>query len=319
MRFALTTLAGALLSALPLSATAQTLRIATWNLGFLTEQPDQVNADFNGPVAVRRSPEHFARLARYAERLDADIIAIEEVENEAVARLVFDPTKYEIFLTNEQDHQRVGFAVRHGVVHQKNPTSLPLFDVLGTPDTPPTQRSLRQALQMTVQFGGLSIEMLAVHLKSRCAREPVSTANDHCPDFAKQVPVLKAWLKEQHEANKPFIVLGDFNREFEDIAPQGNGTYLVSDDEVWKEMLSAAPDLVRTTAGQRSHCWGAYYAQFIDHIVLDGQAAKLLRPYTFYQMVFDEQPRSDEEGRYLREYLSDHCPASVLMQQPKNP
>ena len=68
------------------AAHAADLKIATWNLNWLTTRQGDLPAD----VKIRQ-PEDFDRLHAYAAELDADVIAIQEVDNAETARRLFPP------------------------------------------------------------------------------------------------------------------------------------------------------------------------------------------------------------------------------------
>src|SRR5262245_33261821 len=72
------------------------IRIATWNFGFLAEK--------DGVGCFERDQQGYARLQEYVRRLDADVVAVQEVENEAAMARVFDPSLYELHVS-----QSVGF------------------------------------------------------------------------------------------------------------------------------------------------------------------------------------------------------------------
>ena len=94
----------ACLALLPLPARAQQeIRLATWNIAWLTLKPAG-HPDLPRDIRAR-TPEDFRLLRGYAERLNADIVAIQEIDGEAAAARVFDPALYTIHLTDETDTQ----------------------------------------------------------------------------------------------------------------------------------------------------------------------------------------------------------------------
>jgi hypothetical protein len=68
-----------------------------------------------------RSDEDFARLAQYAQELNADLIAIEEVDGFSAASKVFPKDQYSIHMTRDHVLQRVGIVVRRGLHYDINP------------------------------------------------------------------------------------------------------------------------------------------------------------------------------------------------------
>lgn len=74
----------------PALAGAAELKLATWNLEWLTDRHD---GDRALPADVHpRNAEDIDRLRSYAAELDADVIAIQEVDGRNVAARVFPPS-----------------------------------------------------------------------------------------------------------------------------------------------------------------------------------------------------------------------------------
>lgn len=97
----------------PLPAFAAELKVATWNLDWLTTRSA---GDRALPADVtRRSAEDFDRLAQYARDLNADVVAIEEVDGFPAASKIFPREQYSIHLTHDHVVQRVGLVVRRGL------------------------------------------------------------------------------------------------------------------------------------------------------------------------------------------------------------
>ncbi|NEQ44067.1 MAG: hypothetical protein F6K00_11130 [Leptolyngbya sp. SIOISBB] len=74
------------------SATAAPLKIATWNIENLRASEN------SGPNPRTRAD--YQRLAQYSEQLDADIVALQEVEGVAAAIQVFDENEYDFFFSS---------------------------------------------------------------------------------------------------------------------------------------------------------------------------------------------------------------------------
>ena len=83
-----------LLLLLPLPVLASDLKVATWNLNWLTTRPPGDRE--LPPDVIPRSDEDFARLAQYAHELNADVVAIEEVDGFDAASKVFSREEYSI-------------------------------------------------------------------------------------------------------------------------------------------------------------------------------------------------------------------------------
>ena len=90
--------------------------------------------------------------------------------------------------------------------------------------------------------------------------------------------------------------LGDFNRRFD--AP-GDTFYPDIDDQAPQGL-----DLIRVTDGRESECLDGRFPLYIDHIILDEQAAPLVVPGSFKQVNITQ----NDANQFA---LSDHCPISV--------
>lgn len=257
------------------------LKLATWNLEWLNAEPGK------GPV--KRSEADYALLRQYAKRLDADVVAFQEVDGEAAAARVFANDTYELHVAEQTTAQRTGFAVRKTVPVTRNPDYLEL-DVGG----------MRAGTDVTVALHDQAVRLLSVHLKSGCFDAPLTDRSNACKKLSLQLPKLEAWIDARAMEGAPFAVLGDFNRRL----------FQRADEPFWKEIDDASPpeaDLSAPTSGQTPRCWDQEFAQFIDHIVLSKSGHALLKAESFTQHVYDA---SDKPKKSV---LSDHCPLSVVL------
>lgn len=273
---------------LPAAAFADSLKVATWNLNWLTERP---TGDPALPEDVRsRSAEDFALLRHYAAHLDADVIAIQEVDGSAVAARLFPPDRYTIHMTQDDVVQRVGIVVRRGLRYQANP------DVTGLDVDP--HAWLRSGADITLFWHATALRILAVHLKTGCPNGRLARRARHdCAEVYEQIRPLRAWIAARQEEGVPFLVLGDFNRHME------------GRDQLWAALRRTAP-LLRATEGRYSPCWGG--EQFIDHIIAGGAARAWMQPSTLTVLTYRQS------GDDWKDRLSDHCPVSVMFQAPGN-
>ncbi len=264
---------------------AADIKVSTWNLDWLTQRSKQ-EADLPADVHLR-APEDFVRLAGYAQKLDADVIAFQEVDGQQVAGLVFDPATYAIATIDEPVVQRVGIAVRKTIRFHKNP------DLTGLDAEPGAPFRLRYGLDVTL---GNGLRILVVHLKTGCQTDSLATSHRaQCVLLARQIPPLAGWIAARQAEGVPFMVLGDFNRVFD--TPDAFGATLGS----------TAP-LLRATQGFENPCWDG--APFIDHIFLGGPARSWLVPGSLRVQIFHEI------GAGWKEKLSDHCPVSIRLHLP---
>lgn len=271
---------------LSLGAQAAELKIATWNLNWLTTRP--TGSPGLPPDVKTRTPEDFDLLRQYALELDADVIAVEEVDGREAAAKVFPLDRYSIHMTRDRVTQRTGLIVRRGLRYDINP------DVTAIAGNPAAR--LRSGADITLQLPAGTLRLLAVHLKSGCQAQPLSTSNRRsCVELRDQIQPIKDWIAARTADKTPFLVLGDFNR------------WMDGRDQFLAALRQAAP-LSRATQGHSSPCWGA--ETFIDHILAGGPARDWMRADTLRVL------RYRETGPEWKERLSDHCPVSVRLAVP---
>ncbi len=278
-----------LLLILALPAAGAELKLATWNIAWLTLRAE---GDPALPRDVaRREPVDLDRLAHYARRLDADIVALQEVDGPEAAARVFDPAAYAFFFPAERDVQRTGFAVRRTLRATQNP-DLEALDLI-----PQARFSLRRGTDITVEVPGGVLRLLSIHLNAGCRDAPLGRPGRECESLSRQTEILAGWAGARRREGMAFAIMGDFNRAMA-------GT----DDELMHALSSAAP-LTRATEGFSDPCWAGARGprRFIDHILLGGEARRWLVPDSLRVLVYAERDAA------ARERLSDHCPLSVRL------
>ena len=269
-----------LVNALLASANAAEIKIASWNIYWLTsEDPDH----------HRRRANDYARLAQYANDLDADVIALQEVDTGFV-RKVFPPQQYRIELSHRDDtSQRTGFAIRKGIRYRR----LPDYRELST------KWGLRYGTVIELDVGGSKIDVMSVHLKSGCFdRDLDRPITESCRELKSQVRPLESWIDRRLERDRAFVLLGDFNRRMDRRS-----------DDLWRFIADGNPKpIYRVNAGKKPRCWNSRFAEFIDHIVVGPIAGKAVKPHSFEELTYSER-------NYFRwrKRLSDHCPISVRL------
>jgi endonuclease/exonuclease/phosphatase family metal-dependent hydrolase len=280
-----------LLAALPTRATE--LKLATWNIAWLTLRPAGDPELPNGLEV--RAPSDLDRLAAYARRLDADIVALQEVDGPEAAARIFDPRAYAFFFAEESDVQRSGFAVRRKLRAVRNP-DLAALDVRAH-----ARRSLRRGTDITIEAaGGDRLRLLSVHLNSGCRDGRLERPFPECEALAAQAEVLAGWVAARRREGAAFAILGDFNRRMTGAR-----------DDLLDHL--GPPPLLRATEGVSDPCWsgGDRGARpFIDHILLGGGAERWVQRDSLRVLVYAERDPA------LRPRLSDHCPVSVRLRLP---
>jgi endonuclease/exonuclease/phosphatase family metal-dependent hydrolase len=270
------------------SAQARDVRITTWNVGWLTERAGELEQSPGRRPIYQRTADDFARLARYVDVVNPDIIALQEVDGAGAASRILDPQQYRIFLTDEDDMQRPALAVRRGrgIDIQQNP------DVVGLDLLDGQPRSLRRGLDATITIGKSSLRVLVVHLKSGCFSP--AQKGEACDLINRQAPIIQAWIDARQAEGQAFAVLGDFNRRL------GNQA------DPLRQLLDDGPRPVSILNDAPSKCWGGRYPDPIDHIILGEGADKRVMGRA-QELVYQETDPAD------RDRLSDHCPVSVML------
>ena len=266
---------------LPFPVGAAPLTFATWNIEHLRI------ANQDGPS--KRNSADYKRLQGYADRLNADVIALQEVEGPDAARRVFSPSDYRFFFTAQSGSMRTGFAVKRHLNVIQNPD---YSDLSVNDKTLP-------AADITLMINDrTTLRMLSVHLKTGCWGDPLTTDSQACRTLSMQAGALERWIDARAAEGEPFAVMGDFNRRFD-----------MRNDAFWAEINNGFPgsaSLTRVTEGRLDQCWGSRYPKFIDHIVLDPSASNWVVGGSFRQLVYTESPK-------LQNQLSDHCPISIIL------
>jgi endonuclease/exonuclease/phosphatase family metal-dependent hydrolase len=294
------------------TAETQRLRLATWNLEWLIapEQfralaetcvprgasagPRQRSIPCNVAADLERSREDFRALARYARRLDAEIIALQEVDGTAAARRVFP--NHDFCFTARPGVQNNGFAIRKGIPHRCGKDLVEL-DLGG--------RVRRGAELILYPDEPREIRLLSIHLKSGCARRPLDDTRDACVTLARQVPILERWIDEQAAAGRHYGVLGDFNHDLLNMTGESSFWSDINDDD------PPGAELINVAAGERFvNCApGQNYGTYIDHVLLGRSLAASIVPGSFIRLTFSAKDAVDRK-------LADHCPVGIDLTLP---
>lgn len=262
-----------LLLTLSFSIQAELVKIATWNI----ENLDGYN----------RSTEDYERLFCYATRLNADIIALQEVSGEKVAKLVFDAEEYNFYFSSRDHAHKTGFAVRKDIKVVQHAD----YQELGLGND-----FLRYGTDISVFIQNQEIRLLSIHLKSFCFDNDLDSYKKDCKQLKQQSIVLETWIDARANDNIPFIVLGDFNRRFDKPS-----------DTFWPDINDFNPknaELTRPTENKISQCLDAKYPLFVDHIVLDKLSTQWYLKDSFEQLLFKD---------FKKYNLSDHCPIAIYL------
>jgi len=274
------------------------IKIASWNIAWLGSH------EYN-----KRTTDDYQQLAHYAKQLDADVIALQEVESEYWARKIF-VNDYDYYFSTKDWVQRVGVAIKKSKGFKVTAKEYKALDV----------GKVRHGMDITLTKNDKTLHLLAVHLKSGCFAAPLdinsvsampSTSikeekrKEACTKLNKQISPLEQWIDSHASQDAAYIVLGDFNRRFsQDIALKYS-----EDKGLWQAINDEGQEALWTpTATANSDCWGGYYKDYIDHIIFSPKAKENYVEASFEQLVF--KPKYTKE---LSRSLSDHCPISVKL------
>ncbi len=250
------------LSLAPSEGLAGELRIAAWNLEHLD--------DADGEGCVGREDADYAALAKRIEELDADIVAFQEVENEAAGHRVFPASDWHVEMSGRPPMQRsrscwgkpearlghlaTGFAIRKGIRYRRNAD----LRVLGGEDA-----FQRWGADIAVVGGSEELRLLSVHLKTGCwgrKQDRDNRSRKACATLRGQIESLRAWVDARRAEEAAFVILGDFNRR---LALPG--------DWAWRLLSPPSAPLLLLTEDVPFRCDPRFPA-FIDHIVAGGGA-----------------------------------------------
>ncbi len=296
----------------------QRLRIAAWNIEYLMtpethaalrdsceEEGDRIQGhERRLPCTIARralrTDVDFAALRKYATRLNADVVALQEVDGPSAAALVFPG--YETCFTTRPHVQKNGFAIRRGLPFRCEEEYAPLS----------IQDRVRRGVVVTL-FPGTEKEMtlMSVHLKSGCPAGPLNAGDRNCALISRQVAPLESWIDTQAAAGRRFGLLGDFNRRFAlegRRARDADGRPL----NIWPEIDDGDPagaDLTRVTQGQRfKRCSkNDPYREYIDDVILGRELARRMVKRSFIRVTYDDADSSER-------WLSDHCPVGIELE-----
>ncbi len=267
------------------------LVLATWNIEHL--------AAADGAGCRPRTESDYERLREVVAALDADIIAVQEVQNTDALARVFDPDVYALVVSARREigrddclgmpgqrrlAQRTGFAIRRERLEQ---AGLRFQVVQGLRELGVHGRRWGTRIRIT-GTDGPPLELMSVHLKSGCAWGTLDgeVRRGQCQVLRRQRGILEEWMDAQAAADKPFIVIGDFNRQLD----QRNDHFWddINDGEVcdWRpdpdlgrrcrpgsNRLDPDAELVLAGAGRPfPYAHNPRYPYAIDHIVLGGPA-----------------------------------------------
>ena len=280
-----------------LSSCSSKVHLVAWNIEHLAENV--------GEGCLPRQESDYEKMRVFVQGLDADVVALQEVESvKAVAR-VFPEKDWNIIVSDrpasssydcrgngqKSTQQRVGLAIRKGLKYE---------EVGGFKELALDREGLRYGLVAKIIYRKDTLEIMSVHMKSGCFVEDYSTSTSRaCEVFERQVPILDQWVETRIEEGRPFVLLGDFNHR---IANPKN--------RFWNDLTEM--DGKRVVLGNSMKVLKGCHPRYpepIDHIIMGAGAEKMQVLGSEVVYYFTER----QEQMTQEQMLSDHCPIGVTL------
>jgi endonuclease/exonuclease/phosphatase family metal-dependent hydrolase len=298
------------------AVSAERLTLATWNLEWMMTPevfdglaPHCLGSDRRAAGDERSIPcdlvkrgrwsaEDLDRIRRFADTVTADVIALQETDGVEAARRIFPDRAF--CFTKRRHVQNVGFAVRKDVAFRCNRD----VRALGLPEN-----AVRWGADVTIEPGTAhEFRLLAVHLKSACHRDPLTSDRPDCRTLQRQVPALEEWIDARAAAGEAFGVIGDFNRSFDrerETAGDGEGRVVA----MWPEIDDGDPPGAELVDPGRGYgaigCSNGRGKRMpIDYLILGERLARRLVPGSY-------RPRDYPPGGRW----PDHCVISIDLER----
>lgn len=205
------------------TATASTIRIATYNIRFL-------DTDFT------EEGDRLEKLKTVIHELQADVIGLQEIDDRAALEMVFDKNEWHIIIDDDSDEEQdLALVVRKTLNVEGVPTDLDveaghfLFPDSNDDNFFPDRRDVL-SIKLTLADDDTSFHVLVVHAKSRFGGR-ATTESRRAGASRELLKVL-----EQKFDGEPFILLGDFNDTPDDrslnILETGNPSATTNKEEI---------------------------------------------------------------------------------------
>lgn len=272
------------------------LRIATWNVENLHAENGKTIYSHPRP-SVSRQTIDYERIRCYVRMMNPDVLAVQEVDGEAALSRIVDTDVYNIHVSDRPKgslggQQNTGFAWRKGLIANPRPD----FDELDFREN----GRLRYGARLDVQHQGVLLEFMSVHLKSGCfSNRQDAEGEPDCTDLDGQIPRLESWIDSRANDGAHFVVLGDFNRRFNQPG-----------DRIWALLDDSEPanaDLSAATLDKPISCRDNEFTAFIDHIVTGRHTTPWIDASSFRHMTYRQADKQ------VWSKISDHCPVIVDM------
>lgn len=276
---------------MPLIAHAEKVTISSWNMEWLT-----VNSNHNVDEG-KRNTQDFSTLSSYFTKLNADVIALQEIDSiEAIEQV--STSAYSIVLSDRslpqyRNHQFSDINQYTGFAIGKN---VPFADAKDIDLYGKKNHKLRFASYVVLYPDSATpVHTLSLHLKAGCSGKFYSH-KESCQTLLTQGKNLNRWIKQRERLGQEYVIAGDFNHN---LSFKG--------DWLWNAVtlgLKQTPELA--TKNTQARCKvqkrnGAKqlhrFRSVIDHMIVSPK----LNASNAQQVVYKEQDAFNYQ-------LSDHCP-----------
>lgn len=281
----------------PISAASlkeSTVNIATWNLEWLTTNPN------NSIKESKKSSQDFAVLNGKFGQISPDILAFQEVDSIAAIQKVVG-NEYKIYLSDRAKpqyanlqfddlNQYTGFAISKTWLTENQATVVDLEDIVLDPNS-----KLRFATYIVLKRPNQAdMHLLSVHLKSGCPAKKKRSRS--CRQLSDQADQLNQWLATRVSNKDNFIVMGDFNHN---LSYKGDWMWqkLTAGLDKKTQLATQTTTAICQVKSNRNPNKLYRYPSLIDHIIV----SQPNQAQDTQQVVFTKQEA-------LNYRLSDHCP-----------
>ncbi|GAB5466239.1 MAG: endonuclease/exonuclease/phosphatase family protein [Candidatus Kapaibacteriales bacterium] len=247
------------------------LTIGTYNVAWLGDGMDD---------KIQRSDADFKNIASIIDALDADILALQEIENvSALRNVVRYLDNYQIQMVDTEAPQDNAFLVKEGITVEELEVYSPINVLL---------ERTRPGLLLSCSKAGFDFKILSVHFKSTSRYDDTPEKKQLSYDLRRKQSAAVNRFNDSlvAEGIYDFAVLGDFN----DNPNRGNSQI--------SELKGKLTFLTDSLTSCKNPNW-----DMIDHIALGrGLYRKYIENTLF---IYNHYSTISEQAAYK---VSDHCP-----------
>jgi len=275
--------------AINLQINCQILTIGTYNTEWLGDGVKDRNL---------RTNNELIKIANMLSSLEADVIGVQEIENEIAMESVVSKMKgykYYVCQLNKKSKQRLGIIYKT-IINIKNikaytPLLVPQYGV-----------SLRPGLIFNVEKNGVDFLCMLVHLKSTSKYDNTSEKQSLSREIrTQQNQILSNFVDSVNKISPKtkIILLGDYN----DTPKRKKYNTMTS--------LINNPNIHFLTTEQKSCKYPSTYT--IDHILINSPAKTIYIEGSLFQLNIFNMFSKEEVKK-----ISDHCPILAKFDVSKN-